>query len=64
MFFRIKQGLIQIVSIFNKMLQVTIFLIFFIQFESFEIEIDTNESFYFELKSSTLDFQTNHIDNF
>ncbi len=64
MFFRIKQGLIQIVSIFNKMLQAAIFLIFFIQFESFEIEIDTNESFYFELKSSTLDFQTNHIDNF
>lgn len=46
------------------MLQAAIFLIFFIQFESFEIEIDTNESFYFELKSSTLNFQTNDIDNF
>ncbi|GAA6764867.1 hypothetical protein AAFH68_08010 [Flavobacterium sp. CGRL1] len=64
MFFRIKQGLIQIVSIFNKMLQASVFLVFFIQFESFEIEIDTNEAFYFELKSSTLDFQINDIDNF
>lgn len=46
------------------MLQASVFLIFFIQFESFEIEIDTNEAFYFELKSSTLDFQINDIDNF
>jgi hypothetical protein len=34
------------------------------QFESFEIDIDTNESFYFELKSSTLNIQINDIDNF
>lgn len=46
------------------MLQVSIFPVFFIQFESFEIEIDTNESFYFELKLSTLNFQINDIDNF
>ncbi len=36
----------------------------FIQFESFERDIDTNEAFCFELKSSTLDFQINIIDNF
>ena len=35
-----------------------------IQFESFDIDIDTNESFYFELKSSTLNNQINDIDNF
>jgi hypothetical protein len=34
------------------------------QFDSFEIDIDTNESFYFELKSSTLNNQINDIDNF
>lgn len=51
-------------SIFNKMLQALIYLSFFIQFESFEIEIDTNEAFYFEFKSSTLTFQINQIDNF
>lgn len=46
------------------MLQGYVFLTFFIQFESFERDIDTNEAFYFELKSSTLNFQINHIDNF
>ncbi len=46
------------------MLQALIYLSFFIQFESFEIEIDTKEAFYFEFKSSTLTFQINHIDNF
>lgn len=49
---------------FNKMLQVLNFGLKTIQFESFEIDIDTNESFYFELKSSTLNFQINDIDNF
>ncbi len=46
------------------MLQAFVFLTFFIQFESFERDIDTNEAFYFELKSSTLNFQINDIDNF
>jgi len=46
------------------MLQAFIYLTFFIQFESFEIEIDTNEAFYFELKSPILSFQINDIDNF
>lgn len=60
----IKPGLLQIVSKFYKMLQAFIYLTFFIQFESFEIEIDTNEAFYFELKSPILSFQINDIDNF
>lgn len=46
------------------MLQAYVLKIIFIQFESFERDIDTNEAFYFELKSSTLNFQINHIDNF
>ena len=60
----IKRRLLQIVSKFYKMLQAFIYLTFFIQFESFEIEIDTNEAFYFELKSPILSFQINDIDNF
>lgn len=46
------------------MLQTYILMTIFIQFESFERDIDTNEAFYFELKSSTLIFQINVIDNF
>ena len=63
-FFRLKSMFLQIVSIFYKMLQLTENGLFLIQFESFERDIDTNEAFYFELKSSTLDFQINDIDNF
>lgn len=64
MFFYNENKFNQIVSIFYQMLQAFIFLVFFIQFEPFEINIDTNEAFYFELKSPTLNFQINHIDNF
>lgn len=41
---------------FNKMMQTSVYWGYILQFDSFKREIDTNESFYFELKSSTLTF--------